>query len=361
MSEDAAEKSEKPTQKRRDKARKEGQVALSQEVALALSVLTLALAIGFLIPWTMAYHIEATSGLLSTIDIEELSIPKAVEACRTLVWRAGFIAGPVALLSALFGTLANLLQVGLFLNWENIGPKWSRLNPMNWLKKVFSLELPVNLIKSIFKGLGVVVIAALGVLDLPQKLWRLAGISPGGLAVEIQQTSLSVIYRVFAALVILAIFDVLWTRSRHEQKLMMSRQEVKDELKDSEGNPHVKSAMRKRMNEMSGRRLKDAMSEATVVTTNPTHYAVALRYWSGKDVSPKVVAKGVDYRAMRIRQYANELGVPVVEDKPLARSLYSLVQEGQNVPVELYRSVAKLLAIVYRRRGYMTRGSYYER
>jgi flagellar biosynthetic protein FlhB len=254
------------------------------------------------------------------------------------------------------GVLTSVLQVGIFINWENAGFKWQRLDPKNWAKRVFGVELPVNLAKAIFKGLGVVVVAALGVLDLPERLWRLAGLPAAAVAVEIQEVAEAVTYRVAAALVVLALLDVLWTRYRHEEKLMMTRQEVKDEMKDAEGNPHVKQAMKRRMNEVGSQGLREAVGQATVVTTNPTHYAVALRYWRGKDATPVVVAKGADYKAQRIKDLAREQGVPVMEDKPLARALYSLVSEGQAIPVDLYKSVARLLAVVYRRRGYVSRG-----
>lgn len=356
MSEDnSAEKTEKPTQHRRDKARREGQVAVSQEVGVAVAAVALVIAILLLLPMSMRLHMKTTDQLLSPAFDGPLTIERAVAAIRDLVLGAAVIAGPVALLALVLGTLTSLLQVGVNLNWENAGLKWKRLDPNNWLKKVFSVELPVGLAKSIFKGIGVVVVAAFGVMDLPERLWRLSGLEAGGLAVQMQEVALAVTYRVAAALIALAIFDVFWTRYRHEQKLMMSRQEVKDEMKDTEGNPHVKGALRRKMNEVANRRLKDAVGEATVVTTNPTHFAVALRYWRGKDASPVVVAKGADFKAQRIKAYARELGVPVVEDKPLARALYSLVREGQNVPVDLYRSVARLLAIVYRRRGYLNK------
>lgn len=353
---EGGEKTEKPTQQRRDKARREGQVAVSQELGVATAVLSLCIAIGAILPWTMGIHLEATRGLLSPAMGETLTNERAAAAIRSLAWRAAVIASPVALLAMAMGTLANLVQVGVFLNWENLGPKWNRLDPMNWLKRVFSAELPVSLLKSAFKGLGVVAVAILGVYDLPERLWRLAGIPPGALAGEVQEIALAVAYRVLAALIILAALDVLWTRHRHEKKLMMSRQEIKDELKDSEGNPQVRGAMRRRMNEVANKRMKQALSEATVVTTNPTHYAVALRYWQGQDESPVVVVKGADYKAQRIKKYAMEFGIPIVEDKPLARSLYALVPEGRCVPVDLYRGVARLLAIVYRRRGYLRRG-----
>lgn len=356
MAEDDSEKTEKPTSRRREKAREEGQVAKSQEIGVAIAVFVLAIAISWILPYTSKLYLDAVNELLNVSIDEELTIPRAQRALGHLFWYPIVISGPVALLAMVMGTLANLLQVGVDVNWKNVTFKWSRLDPLAWLKRVFSIELVVNILKAFFKGLGVVIVAMVGLIDLPQKLWRLSGIPPAALAMETQDLAFGLAARVFGALLVLALLDVLWTRYRFEQKLMMSRQEVKDELKDSEGNPHMRGAIRRRMNEVSGRRLKDALSDATVVTTNPTHYAVALRYWRNKDSSPVVVAKGLDYKAKRIRTFAKELDIPIVEDKPLTRTLYSLVDEGQNVPVELYRSVARILAIVYRRKNYLSKG-----
>lgn len=353
MQDEGAEKSEKPTPRRREKAREDGQVPLAQDVGVAGAVLVLALGVYAILPWRLAAHLEATKDLLSAGLHGPLNVERAIEALRIMGWRTITIFGPVALVAMFFGTLLSAAQVGIYVNWENAGLKWKRLDPSNWLKKVFSVELPVNILKSGFKGLGVVIVAFFGVHDLPERLWRLSGVPAGALVQELQEVALAVIYRVAAALAILAIFDVFWTRYRHEQKLMMSRQEIKDELKDSEGNPQVKGAMRRRMSDSANKRLKELVGEATVVTTNPTHFAVALRYWRGVDVSPVVLAKGADYKAQRIREYARELGVPVIEDKPLARALHALVEEGQNVPIELYQGVARLLAVIYRRRGYL--------
>ena len=350
---DQGEKTEKATPRRREKARREGQVPLSQEVGVAIAVLVLAAAIAVLLPWSGRLHVQAAHRLLEDAYRHPLTVPTAVDALRTMGWEAAMIAGPVGLMAMVLGTASGLFQVGFSLNWANAGLKWKRLDPQNWGRKVFSVELPFNLAKSMFKGIGVVMVAVLGVWDLPEDLWRFSGIPAAGVALELQSVALAVAYRVGAALTVLALIDVLWTRHRHEQRLMMSRQEVKDELKESEGNPLVRGAMRRRMRDIKQRRLRELVGEASVVTTNPTHFAVALRYWRGKDAAPVVVAKGVDFRAARIKQYAREVGIPVVEDKPLARALYAVVQEGQSVPVELYRSVARLLAIVYRRRGYL--------
>ena len=355
MSDEGGEKTEKPTARRREKARQEGQTAMSSEVGVALAVLTLTIAIGAILPWRMQEYLRQLPRWLDPKMDAPITVADARDAVVDLMVSSASIAGPVALCALVLGLAGNLGQVGLHINWENAGLKWNRLDPMNWFKKVFSVELPVNIFKSSFKGLGIVAVAIIAVIGLPERLWRFAGVVPGVLLLELQEIAYAVATRVTGALVLLAIFDVFWTRYRHEQKIMMSRQEIKDEMKDSEGNPQVKSAMRRRMNDVANKRLKDAVAEATVVTTNPTHFAVALRYWKGQDASPKVVAKGADFRAKRIKEIARELGIPVIEDKPLARALHALVQEGQYVPVELYRNVARLLAIVYRRRGYLDR------
>ncbi len=347
----SAEKTEKATPQKREKARKEGQVAMSQEVGVAATMFVLCAALLWIIPNLVPGYLKTMQELFRFNGYQNLGIEETSNYVNRLLKEALGLSLPVALMSAALGAFAGFAQIGIHFNWDLVSFKWNRLNPENWLKKVGSAELPVTLFKSMFKGIGLVAVALLGLTDLPGKVWRLAGANPAALAVQLQDIAVTVAVRVAGALAIVAMLDVLWTRYRHEEKLKMSRQEVKDELKDTEGNPHVKGAMRRKMQESSQKALKDKVKEATVVVTNPTHYAVALRYWRGKDVSPLVLVKGQDYKAARIKKIAAELGIMVVENKPLARSLYALVKEGQNVPIELYRSVAKLLAIVYRRRG----------
>ncbi len=353
---ESTDKTEQPTPRKREKARKEGQTASSQEVGVAVAVIVLVIGLLWVLPVTTATFLRTAAGMLDRPTFGSLTVPEATEAVIAGLLASAALVLPVAFIMMVLGTLLSIAQVGIHLNFENAGLKWSRLNPQNWLKKVFSVELPVNLAKSLLKGLGVVAVAVLGVHDLPERLWRLSGVPAGVLAKELGGVAFAVASRVATLLVLLAIFDVLWSRHRHEQKLRMSRQELKDEMKDSEGNPQVRAVMRRRMGDIGRKRLRTVLADATVVTTNPTHYAVALRYWRGKDSCPVVVAKGIDFRAARIRALAAELGIPVIEDKPLARTLYALVPEGRGVPEDLYRSVARLLAVVYRRRGAISRG-----
>jgi flagellar biosynthetic protein FlhB len=149
-------------------------------------------------------------------------------------------------------------------------------------------------------------------------------------------------------MLIVALLDIIWTRHQFEKKIRMTKQEVKDEMKDIEGNPILKSAMRQRARDRIRESLVKSVKEATVVVTNPTHYAVALKYARSSDAAPRVLAKGRDFKALRIREIAKANQIPIIEDKPVARALYASVKEGKLVPVSLYRAVARVLAIVYR-------------
>ncbi|MGF1510194.1 MAG: flagellar biosynthesis protein FlhB [Myxococcota bacterium] len=346
-----AERTEQPTQQRREKARREGQVAVSQELGIAGSLLVFLAFVFLLVPWLAQLAVERFRTALMfdwpPVLTSELSTRVVTYMGGTLL----ALVGPVAAASLLVNVGLSLAQVGVQVNFSLVGPKASRLDPRNWLKRVFSADFFVNLGKNLFKGLGVIAIAAWSLRLRPETLDRLTLGPPAVLASWMQSVAMAVAARVTAALVVIALLDLLWTRYRHEQRLMMTKQEVKDELKESEGNPQIKAAIRKRAAERATKRLVQQVKTATVVATNPTHFAVALRYERGTDASPVVVAKGVDHRASRIRSLASEYGIPMIEDPPLARALHALVKEGQSVPVELFRPVARLLAIVYRRRG----------
>jgi flagellar biosynthesis protein FlhB len=346
-----AEKTEQPTPQRRDKARKEGQVAVSQEVGIAGSLVVLTSAMVLVLPWTASLALRQFQEGFSTPIPRVLEVGEAASVVRAALGRVFALLGPIAGAILVVGTGLGVAQVGFQPNAELIAPKAKRLDPRNWLKRVFSVEILVNLGKNLAKGLGIIALALWSLRDQPIRFHQLLVNPPANLAVRMLEVASTVAFRVTSALVLIALLDLLWTRFRHEQKLMMSKQEVKDDMKETEGNPHVKAAQKRKAAEASRRRLVEDVKSASVVATNPTHYAVALRYWRHQDSSPVVVAKGLDFRARRIKEIAREHGVPVIEDKPLARALHALVKEGDSVPTELFKPVAKLLAIVYRRRG----------
>jgi flagellar biosynthetic protein FlhB len=346
-----AEKTEQPTPQRREKARREGQVALSQEVGIAGSLLVFTATLMLMVPWLGSVAVQRFRLGFAAPWSTALTVPEAQNALVRLGTSVLSIVGPVAAATVLVSVGLGVAQVGFRPNFSLVAPKASRLDPRNWLKRVFSADLAVNLGKNLLKGMGVIALAVYALRFQPETLDRLMVGPPAVLGLRMQSIALAVAGRVTAALVVVALLDLLWTRYRHEQRLMMTKQEVKDDQKETEGNPQVKAALRKRAAQRARFRLADEVKTATVVATNPTHFAVALRYRRDVDATPVVVAKGVDHRAARIREIASQHGIPVLEDKPLARALHAVVKEGQAVPIDLFRPVARLLAIVYQRRG----------
>ena len=220
---------------------------------------------------------------------------------------------------------------------------------------MFSIEIVVELAKSSFKAFGIGLIAVFSLADELPALWRLVETPMAEIGHTLQNMAYLVFVRVAAAMMIVALLDILWTRHQFEKKIRMTKQEVKDEMKDIEGNPILKSAMRQRARDRIRENLVNSVKQATVVVTNPTHYAVALKYARSADPAPRVLVKGREFKALRIREIAKANNIPVIEDKPVARALYASVQEGKLVPVSLYRAVARVLAIVYREQTHTRR------
>jgi len=349
--ESAAEKTHEPTPKRRQEATKEGQVAKSAEV---ISTLMMFLVIGVILIWTaqmvprLVETCQRSFSLQGWRDIESGSGAAAIRAAGADI---GYLVMPVAVVAAIIALLGNLAQVGLNIHWELLAFKWDRLNPMNWLKKTFSMELIVNLAKAFAKGLGVILIAAWGLKSEPENLWYLTFAPVGELGRHMQDLAFTVFLRVGIAMMFIAALDFIWQRHQHEKKLKMSTQELKDEMKEQEGDPYLKAAMKRRGRDRINESLSSSVEQATVVVRNPTHYAVALKYERGGGGSPKVVAKGRGFKALRIIELAESFGVPVVTERPVARALYRSVKVGKTIPMELYRAVARILAMVYKQQG----------
>lgn len=345
------EKTEQATPRKREKARKEGQVPRSAEVATALSMLLFISIAYSYVAIGGRRLLEGSGAWLMHPSAASLTSDLAVAGLRKMLAELFLFLAPILGGALLLGVAGNIFQVGLMLNWELAGPKWNRLNPSNWLKRVFSSEFFVGLLKSLGKGIGFVSIAALALKTYPDELWIYAFRTPEGLLLGLRDVVYRVGWRIGFAMVVIAIADVFWTRYRHERELRMSKQEVKDEHKETEGRPEVRAAQRRRQRDGMAKSLSDRVGDATVVATNPTHYAVAVRYRPGIDETPVVTAKGKDHRAARIRTFADAHGVPIVRDPPTARALFALVKEGASVPRELFEAVAQLLVVVYEESG----------
>ncbi len=348
MADAAGERTEQATPRRREKALEKGQVALSQEVNSAMVLLA-----GFSLLFVAARHMRNVLGdnsryLFREAHIFLLESPYAlVEIARANVGVIVAALAPLMLGILIFGFLGNVLQVGWKVNISALAFRVENINPINGIKNIFGKRAAFDLFKNLLK------ITLIGVLAW----WTVRGLGedmPGSAELPIEGIitlgikSVAVLaYRLIAFLALLAVIDWTFQKWQHEQRLKMTLQEVKEEHKDTEGDPQIKARIRAIQLEAMRKRMLADVPRADVVVTNPTHFAVALRYAPG-DVAPTVVAKGADELAAVIRRIAREHRVPVIENKPLARALHKVVKVGGFIPDDLYQAVAEVLAYVYR-------------
>jgi len=349
--EDKDSKTEEPTEQKRSKAREEGQVAMSQEVTTAITLIAMFFTLRLFGPWLyqniLGLMLFNWGGVLphTYAAIDNLI---ASGYLPFLFQQVVVITLPLLLISMAAGVLSSVLQVGWKPTAKPMMPKFSKLNPISGFKKIFSMKSVVNLVKSLAK-IGIV-----GSIVYYMVMAQLGNI-PAMLDMSIMASSLMIMNFVInlgltigAVFIIIAALDFAYTRYEHTKKLRMTKQEVKDEYKQMEGDPHIKGKIRQRMREASMRRMMQNVPEADVVITNPTHFAVALRYNNLVDKAPVVTAKGADLMAKRIRDKAREHDVVIVENPPLARALYADVEVGDEIPFELWESVVEILAYVFK-------------
>jgi flagellar biosynthetic protein FlhB len=260
------------------------------------------------------------------------------------------VLAPFLVIIMLAGVVSYLIQTGPMWASKALGLKWSRINLLKGMKRLVDKNKLFDLVKAAIK-IGLV--AAAATLTLRSDMSRIYTLVDASVWTGMGQGAAMALRLSIAAIVLLAfiaIADVIWVRYRHEEKLKMSKQEVRDERKQREGDPQIKSRLRQMQRELTRQRMIHDVAQADVVVTNPTHFSVALSYLQGAMGAPKVVAKGRGYVALRIREEARRHGVPLVENKPLAQVLYKTVQVGREVPENLYQAVAEVLAYVYRLR-----------
>jgi flagellar biosynthetic protein FlhB len=347
----AHSKTEKATPKRREEARKKGQVAKSQDLNGASVMLAGLLGIA-LFGGTIVAHMQ--HAMITTFA--QVADPSVVDkrGIGVLLMAAlrdtGMAVAPVAGACLVAGVAASVVQVGFKPSLKAAAPDPKRLNPINGFKQIMGPNALVEGGKSIVKVsvVGAIVAAAL-VPTLPG-MGSMVGMTPHQLVSELVQTIMGIAQRAAIAYLAIGLADVFWQKFRHEKSLRMDLQEVKEEQKQQQLPAEVRMALRRRQMSTSRARMMAAVPEADVVVTNPTHFSVALKY-DGTKTAPEVVAKGQDLMALRIRELAREHGVPVVPDPPLARSLFRSVEVGRQIPEELFAGVAQVLAYVYRIAG----------
>lgn len=355
------EKTEKPTNKRREEARKKGNVAKSPEVSSAF-VLMAALGVFWLASGWMGGHIIAiTREIFSSAGTYRLTDGASRIFLWTVFLRIGLTLLPLVLAVMVAGAAGNIIQIGFLLTGEPMAFNLSKLDPISGMKKLFSLRSFAEVLKSLLK---MSFIGVVSYLVIRGELDRIPLLVHSGVAEILRFTSvvsLKIIFFSGLALIVLAAIDYPFQRWQHEEGIKMTKQEVKDENKQQEGDPLIKSRIRSTRMEMARRRMMAAVPKADVIITNPTELAIAIQYESGRMVAPQVTAKGAGYVAARIREIAKAHQVPMVEHKPLARTLYKSVDVGEVIPQELYQAVAEILAYVYRLRSVRAKGGGFTR
>jgi len=351
MSEHKDSRTERPTARRLQKAREKGQVPRSKEVPNAVVLLG-----GFVFLSYAGLKIveglkQQLRGYLSLNLPADLSPAYVQVMASDISWQLLSITGPALAVALLLGIGANLIQGGLTLSWHQLAFRYEKLNPKQGLGRVFSKQGIVELAKGILLLL-IILIFSYQVIGESLPLYpRLVFAEAGQLLYWTAAVTYRICLRVGAVLLVVAAADFVFQRYRHMQQLKMTKQEVRDEYKELEGDPLTRARIRRIQREMSRKRMMAAVPDADVVITNPTHYAVALAYQMEAMDAPKVVAKGVGFLALRIKELAQEHDIPLVENPQLARALYKSADVGAFIPVHLYQAVAEILAYIYKIRN----------
>ncbi len=350
---DPESKTEEATPRKLEDARKKGDVARSPDVPAALSLMGACAVIVLggghfatalaekMMPFIASPHemlgsLETDGGLALGADALLATAP---------------LLGAIAIAVIIGGAGGNLVQTGFLFTAEKLKPKWSKVNPLEGFKRIFGPDGLVQFLKTFLKLIATGVIAWMVLRPHARELENMAAMSPANILPLARDLTIALMGAMLAFLLITAGADWLWQRYRFAKKMRMSKEELKEDFKQSEGDPHVKAKLKQIRMQRSRQRMMQAVPDATVIVTNPTHYSVALRYKPDEgDAAPVCVAKGVDALALRIREVAREHDVPIVENVPLARALYASVDIDQSIPREHFEAAAKVIGFVLQKR-----------
>jgi flagellar biosynthetic protein FlhB len=352
MPEDFAQsRTEPPTQRRREESRQQGQVAFSAELSNGLLLLAGVAALWFGGRKLVGGLVEILRAGLLDLRVTDWGVEQVQLLLLGLMRQSGEVLGLFLALLFVVGLGVGLIQAGVHFSWEPLVPQWERLSPASGWARIFSAAAAVRGLMSLAK---VAVVAALAAWLLRGRGAQIAALGQsrvGDVGLVAWDIAIRLALAIAAALVVIGLADYAFQRWRHEQSLYMTRQELKEELKREEGDPLMRARIRRLQREAARKRMMEQVPQATVVITNPTRLAIALRYEQGTMAAPRVIAKGAGFVAERIVALARQHAVPVVERRPLAQALYRAVQVDQDIPAALYYAVAEVLAYVYRLRG----------
>ena len=349
------EKTEAPTARRRQEARREGNIARSPDLIAACALLVgvvLLHIFGLRVMGELKHTLEMMLGptaFTNPTRVDDMAVLGARSGKAIVAALAPLVLGVTAV-----AVLVSVSQVGFLLTAKPLEPNLAKLSPLRGLKNLFNARSGMRLVMSLGKVALIVLVAGLSIHWELSRIVMLGELDTAPLFAAACEVVYAVALKLAAVLLLLALLDYAFQRWQHTRDLRMSKQEVKEELKRMEGDPLIKQRRTRVARQLALQRIGQDVPKADVVVTNPTHFSVALRYDSGKESAPRVVAKGADFLAMRIRQIATANGIPLVERKELARALYREVEVGQQIPPEYYAAVAEILAYVYRLSGRKT-------
>ncbi len=344
---DNQDRTEQATSKRREDAREKGQVARSQEVV----------SVGILIAGLIFFYFGSTEflnkimnimrSILRDAAVVELTPVSIEQIFSSYIYQGFGLMFPLLMAAVIAAFLGNVLQFGFMITSKSIEPKFDKISPAKGFKRLFSIRSFVELFKGIFKVTVIGAVVYLIIRNEFDNLMPLADQSVWGMLSYIGGVCFKILLATTVMLVFMAVLDYVYQRWEYEKSLRMTKQEIRDEYKNTEGDPMIKARIRRIQREMSRKRMMAEVPKADVVITNPTHLAIAIRYNPASMQAPVVVAKGADVIAEKIRQIAKENDVPLVENKPLAQVLYKIVKVNASVPESVYKAVAEVLAFVY--------------
>lgn len=342
------EKTERATPKKRNDARKKGQIAKSQEIPGAL-ILLIVFASFFALGGYYKARLLSIFGLIFEQKLlMEVSVSNVVSLFSDLMMQGFMLLAPIFGIAVIVALVTNYAQVGILFTTEPIRVKMDKLNPISGFKNLIGLHSLVEFVKNVLKLILIGLIVFQALWSERAHIMNLARVPISSIFSFIAGVTISLGIKIGAVLVVLAIFDYMYKRYKHEKSLRMSKQDIKDEHKNSEGDPLIKGKIKERQRRLAIQRMMQEVPKADVVITNPTHFAIALKYDGATMEAPTVIAKGMDFVALRIKDIAKEHGVIMMENRPLARALYDRAEIGDTIPADLFQAVAEVLAYVYK-------------
>ena len=346
--EDGSEKTEEPTGKRLSDARGKGQVPMSRELPLWATLATTLVLIISMAPSLAAQLRDSLSTFLEQAAIKPMDQGNIGQILGEIAWLVVKVVGTPMVVLAFVGITATLLQTGGLVTTQALIPKIEKLNPLRGFGRLFSLNAVVEFLKSMAKMAVVGMVIYFALRPMLDQVEHFAGLNVASVLKEFHDLLIGMLKGVVIVLTLIAIADFFYQRWKFFEDMRMTKQEVKEEYKQSEGDPVVKGRIRSLRMQKARQRMMANVPNADVVVTNPTHFAVALKYDAGSMQAPILVAKGADLLAFRIREIAKEHDIPIVENPPLARGIYASVELDQEIPPEHYKAMAEVISYVFR-------------